>query len=286
MRAWKATSTTASAPRSTRWRRACRAKSSRRPHACTHPCCPTSTDPTRARRTGTADARASARPPPTRPMTSSDMSTPVPALPGRARTFRWRFHAARLGLVIVLLAAAAFLPTGEGALERLRYREGDIARERVVAPTDFRVQKDDVTLRREQEEAALAVPPVFVVDQRARTDAAERWSAFQEHALAVVSDPAVGPRERADKLKVLGVTLDGAAAEARSVPGRARRALTELGPWLIEALDAGVVDEKRGGFILGYRNITLRDGDLETTVPATEFMDRREALDRIERHAR
>src|SRR5439155_1566782 len=77
---------------------------------------------------------------------------------------------------------------------------------------------DDVTMRREQEEAALAVPPVFVVDQRARTDAAERWSAFQEHALAVVSDPAVGPRERAEKLKVLGVTLDGAAAEALAGP--------------------------------------------------------------------
>jgi len=219
-------------------------------------------------------------------MTTSDIPSSGPALPDRARTFRWGHHAARLAMVVVLLAAAAILPTGQGALERLRYREGDIARERVVAPTDFRVQKDDVTLRREQEEAALAVPPVFVVDQRARTDAAERWSAFQEHALAVVSDPAVGPRERAEKLKVLGVTLDGAAAEALAVPGRARRALTELGPWLIEALDAGVVDEKRGGFILGYRNITLRDGDLEMTAPATQFMDRREALDRIERHAR
>ncbi len=219
-------------------------------------------------------------------MTSPDQPTPGPALPGRARTVRWGFHAARLLMVVALLAIAAVLPTGQGAIDKLRYREGDIARERVVAPNDFRIQKDDVTLRREQEEAALAVPPVFVVDQRARTDASERWSAFQERALAVVSDPAVGPNERAEKLRLLGVPLEPAAIEALSAPGRARRALTELGAWLTEVLDAGVVAEKRGGFILGYRNVNLREGDLEASAPATRFLDRREALERIQRHAR
>ncbi len=219
-------------------------------------------------------------------MTTHDTASPVPALPDRARTVRWGHHTARLVMVVVLLAAAALLPTGQGVLEKLRYREGDIARERVVAPNDFRVQKDDVTLRREQEEAALAVPPVYVVDQRARTDALERWSAFQERALAVVSDPGVGPRERAEKLKLLGVPLDAAAADALSAPGRARRALSELGQWLAEVLDAGVVGEKRGGFILGYRNVSLREGDVESSAPATRFADRREALDQIQRHAR
>jgi len=183
--------------------------------------------------------------------TTDDLPSAGPALPDRARSVRWGHHSARLAMVAVLLAAAALLPTGQGAGERLRYREGDIARERIVAPADFRVQKDDVTLRREQEEAALAVPPVFTIDQRARTDAAERWAAFQERALAVVSDPAVGPRDRAEKLKLLGATLEGDAADALSVPARARKALTEMGPWLVEVLTTGVVDEKRGGFILG-----------------------------------
>ncbi len=219
-------------------------------------------------------------------MTSPDQPTPGLALPGRARSVRWGFHAARMLMVAALLVVAAVLPTGQGAIDKLRYREGDIARERVVAPNDFRIQKDDVTLRREQEEAALAVPPVFVVDQRARTEAIERWSAFQERALAVVSDPAVGPTERGEKLKLLGVPLDPAAIEALSAPGRARRALTEMGAWLTEVLDAGVVAEKRGGFILGYRNVNLREGDLEVSAPATRFLDRREALERIQRHAR
>src|SRR5262249_35784389 len=110
--------------------------------------------------------------------TSDDLQAPVPALPDRARTFRWGHHVARLAMVAVLLAAAAVLPTGQGALERLRYREGDIARERVVAPADFRVQKDDVTLRREQEEAALAVPPVFVVDHPPPTHPPHPRAAF------------------------------------------------------------------------------------------------------------
>ncbi len=219
-------------------------------------------------------------------MTSSDQPVAVPALPDRARTVRWGFHTARLVIVAVLLAAAAVLPTGQGALDKLRYREGDIARERVVAPADFRIQKDDISLRREQEEAALAVPPVFVIDQRARTDALERWSAFQERALAVVSDPDVGPRERAEKLKLLGVPLDASAAEALSAPGRARRALTDMGGWLAEVLDAGIVGEKKSGLILGYRNVTLRQGDSEASAPATRFLDRREALDRLSGHAR
>jgi len=219
-------------------------------------------------------------------MTAPDTPTPVPALPDRARPVRWGHHAWRLLMVAVLLTVAAVLPTGEGTSDRLRYREGDIARERVVAPADFRVQKDDLTLRREQEEAALAVPPVFVVDQRARTDALERWSAFQERALAVVSDPAVPPAARGEKLQLLGVPLPPEAVEALSAPGRARRALTQLGGWLAQALETGLVAEKRGGFILGYRNISLRDGDVESTVPATQFLDRSEALDRLEQRAR
>jgi len=219
-------------------------------------------------------------------MSAAETSSPVPALPGRARTVRWGHHAARLTMVAILLAVAALLPTGRSTVDRLRYREGDIARERVVAPADFRIQKDDVALRREQEEAALAVPPVFVVDLRARTDAKERWAAFQERALAVVSDPAIAPDQRVERLKLLGVPLDASVAEALSAPGRARRALSELGAWLGEVLEAGIVEEKRGGFILGYRNVDLREGDLERSVPATQFLERREALERIQGRAR
>lgn len=210
----------------------------------------------------------------------------VPALPDRARSFRWGYYAVRLLMAAVLLAAAAALPVGQGALDRLRYREGEIARERVVAPYDFRVQKDDATLRREQEEAALAVPPVFAVDARAGADVLARWSKFQGQALEILGDPHVGPAQRAERVRELGVPLDEDAAAALAAPGRVRRALADLGTWLQEVAQAGVVAEKKGGYVLGYRTVQLRDGDTETPVPASRLLERREALDLIERRAR
>ena len=67
-------------------------------------------------------------------MSSDDLPVAVPALPDRARTVRWAYHAARVGLVVLLLAVAAVLPTGPGAFDRLRYHEGEIARELRVGP--------------------------------------------------------------------------------------------------------------------------------------------------------
>ena len=168
---------------------------------------------------------------------------------------RWGYYAARIGLVLVLLAAAAALPTSHGAGDRLRYREGEIARERIVAPYDFSIHKDDATMRREQEEAALAVLPVYVADAKAQTEVLERWAAFQESALKLVSDPSVSPAERVEKLKALGVPLPADAIEALAAPGRARRCLGSLTGWMGEVLRSGVVAEKKGGFILGYRTV-------------------------------
>ncbi len=198
---------------------------------------------------------------------------------------RWGYYAARLGLVALLLAAAALLPTGHDPGDRLRLREGEISRERVVAPFDFRVQKDETTLRREQEEAALAVPPVFVEDARAQSEMMNRWTTFQDHALALVSDVRISPGDRAAKLKALGVPIDEDAAEALAAPGRARRALEALGNWLGEVAESGVVAEKKGGLVLGYRMVSLRSGETEAPAPASRFFEKREALDRIAQRA-
>jgi putative nucleotidyltransferase with HDIG domain len=199
---------------------------------------------------------------------------------------RWGYHAARIGLVVVLLAAAAVVPTGHGPWDRLRLREGEIARERVVAPYDFRVQKEEATLRREQEEAALAVPPVFVADAKAQAAMLDRWTAFQERAMALVSDVRISPADRAARLKALGVPLDDDAAEALASPGRARRALGAMGAWLSEVAQSGVVAEKKGGFVLGYRSLSLREGDSEAPASASRFFEKREALDHIAVRAR
>ncbi len=188
--------------------------------------------------------------------------------------------------MVVLLAAAALLPTGRGQWERLRLREGEIARERVVAPYDFPVQKDEATLRREQEEAGTAVPPVLVVDARAQAEVLNRWATFEEQALAALADTRLGPDDRLARLRALGVPLEGEAAEAFASPGRARRVLHELGPWLSDLVRAGIVAEKKTGFVLGYRTVALREGETEAPASSGRFYEPREALERIGARAR
>ncbi len=215
-----------------------------------------------------------------------DESTSVPALPGRARSFRWRYFLVRALYVVLLLALAAALPGGSRARDKYRYREGDIARDRVVAPYDFRVQKDETVLRREQQQAAVAVPPVFVVDARISTETLARFATFQERALAAVLDPALEQQERTKRLRTLGVPLSEDAARALAAPGRARRALRELGGILHELYSAGVVAEKRNNLLFGYRLVNVREGETELPRPVSLLYDRREALAHVEQRAR
>ena len=214
------------------------------------------------------------------------MSLTLPALPDRVRPFRWGYYAVRITLVLVLLAAAAVLPAGRGVPDKYRYHEGEIARERVVAPYDFRVEKDEATLRHEQEQAAASIPPVFVVDARVPSEMLGRFATFQEKVLALVLDAGLDPGERATKIRGLGVPLSEESAAALSVPGRARRVLRELGGWFHEIYEAGVVPEKRNGQVLGYSMIHVRDGETELVRAASLLYDRREALDVIDRRAR
>ena len=215
-------------------------------------------------------------------MSASDLA--IPALPDRARSYRWGHYTVRALLMLTLLAAAA-APIGHGAAEHFPYHEGDIARERVVAPFDFRVEKDDATLRRQQEQAASAVPPVYVVDQRVSSETLNRFATFEEKVLAVVLNPRLGPLERANQVRALGVPLSAEAGEALAAPGRARHVLRELGSWLHEVHDAGVVSEKRGDEIAGYHTIILRDGETEGPRAASLLYDRREALLLIQQKA-
>lgn len=213
-------------------------------------------------------------------------TTPLPALPDRARPFRWGYFAVRVLLVAVLLGAVAALPSGHQVPEKFRYHEGDIARERVVAPYDFRVEKDEGALRREQEAAAAAVSPVFTVDPRVSGEMLDRFAHYQERVLDAVLDPSLQPTERLARVRALGVPLSEGSAAALTSPGRARRALRELGTWLHEIYDAGVVNEKRGDLLQGYRTIQLRDGEQEAPRASSLLYDRRQALALIERRAR
>jgi putative nucleotidyltransferase with HDIG domain len=217
-------------------------------------------------------------------MTVIDPAT-RPALPDRARSFRWGHYAVRALLIAVLLALSVLLPSHPRGDDKYRYRIGDIARERIVAPYDFRVQKDEATLRREQQTASATVPPVFVVDARVSSETLDRLAQFQEKVLQLVLDPVLPPLERVSRLQGLGVTLSDESARALAAPGRARRVLRDLGTWLHDLSTAGIVPEKQNGLLQGYRTIALREGETEQARAISMLYDRREALDTIARRA-
>ena len=218
-------------------------------------------------------------------MTVTD-SPAHPSLPDRARPFRWGYFLVRALLVVLLLVVAALLPGQGGARDKFRYRVGDISTDRVVAPFDFRIEKDEATLRREQEEAAAAVPPVYVIDPRVSSDMQQRFATFQERALAVVEDANLRPADRTERLRSQGVPLSEESARALSAPSRVRQVLGAMNGWLNEVYDAGVVAEKRAGQIQGYAVVRLRDGEAETTRSASLLYDRIEATAQLERRAR
>jgi putative nucleotidyltransferase with HDIG domain len=219
-------------------------------------------------------------------MSVIEPASPRPALPDRPRRFRWRYYLARTLMVVILLAVAAALVPGGRMQDRLRYREGDIARERIVAPYDLPVHKDEATLRREQEQAAASVPPVFVVDARVSADNLARFATFQERALAAVGGGSESPEPRFRDLKAIGASLSDEHLRALTSPGRARRTLRDVDGWLRELLVKGVVAEKRNGLLLGYRSVTVREGESETLRDAGALADRREAAAWVEQRAR
>lgn len=216
----------------------------------------------------------------------SDSESTHPPLPDRARPFRWGYFLVRVLLVVLLLGVAAVLPGRGNAPEKLRYRVGDISTDRVIAPFDFRIEKDDAALRAEQDAAASAVPPVYVVDPRVSADMQRRYATFQERVLAAVGDESPRPGERIERLRTLGVPLSEESARALTAQGRARQVLTAMNGWLTEIYEAGVVDEKRNGQIQGYTAVRLRKGESETTQPASLLYDRAEAQELLERRAR
>src|SRR5205814_7454447 len=87
-----------------------------------------------------------------------DARTRGPALPDRERPATPWARIARRVLAAVLVIAAGVLAFPQTRLTgHYPYRQGQTAREPVVAPFDFQVLKDEVALEREREAATGAV---------------------------------------------------------------------------------------------------------------------------------
>ena len=118
------------------------------------------------------------------------------------------------------------------------------------------------------------MPPVFVVDARLSSEVKHRFAMFQQGVEQVLADGELRPDARAERLRTLGVPLSEPSAAALSAPGRANRVLTDMGAWLNDIYESGVVEEKQADRVQGYTSFTLREGETESMRAVSLVYDR------------
>jgi putative nucleotidyltransferase with HDIG domain len=179
---------------------------------------------------------------------------------------------ALLSLVVVAAGVFAFPqihPSGFG------YHPGDIARERVVAPFDFHVQKDDAALAHERELAGLAVPPVAVHDPRVWVDVEGRLASFEDGVNAATARTTDAP-EREAQLRQLGVSLPPDAFRALAVAGRAPRILGSAHAILADLFARGIVADRHAPLFTGATVLSVRTPAGEQPTSLDSLWDLRE----------
>jgi putative nucleotidyltransferase with HDIG domain len=198
-----------------------------------------------------------------------------PALPDRERPGRPWGRWVRRALLAVLVVVTGVLAFPQPQTRGSAVQVGEIARERLTAPFDFRIRKDEAVLAREREAAARAIPPVLRVEPRVWDGVRARYASFVEGATSVLARTQPGA-ERQALLRQLGVPLPADAWAALSTPGRASRVFEEAARLLDETAAAGVVADKRAPALAGRTVADLRTSAGERTVPLDSLYDLRE----------
>src|SRR5262249_36276646 len=179
---------------------------------------------------------------------------------------------ALLGVAVVTAAVLSFPqfhPSGPG------YHVGDIAREKVVAPFEFHVKKDDATLAHERDMAALAVPPVATRDARVWLDVAGRYASFEE-GVTSAGARADDPAEREAMLRQLGVSLPAETYRTLAMPNRAGRVLGTARAILADQFARGIVADRRSPSFAGATDVSVRSSAVEQKTPLDSLWDLRD----------
>ncbi|MGH7726226.1 MAG: HD family phosphohydrolase [Candidatus Eiseniibacteriota bacterium] len=201
------------------------------------------------------------------------MASPLrPSLPDRAVPGRDIGRLIRRAAIALLVVVSGVLAFREPRVASRGYQVGDVAREKVTAPFDFHIRKDDVQLARERDQAAREVPPVLALDPRVAADAQSRFAAFKENVLSIGARE-IGPAERQILLRQLRVPLPPATYPALASPGRAERVLDASAGYLTELYAAGIVTDKRGTALAGRTNVDVRTAAGERVTPLDSLYD-------------
>ncbi|MCG6956714.1 MAG: HDIG domain-containing protein, partial [Gemmatimonadetes bacterium] len=193
--------------------------------------------------------------------------------PGRSMNERVLHHGARVVLLLALVALVTtlFMPTAGPGMPQ--YEEGMVAPEDVIAKIPFPVPKTPEELQRDRSLAMSSVPPTFTFVPEAADTMEARLRVFFDQL-----DSAAAQGQRAGIERMLhqtSVMASPSQVDALVDPAT-RRLLRET------ALDAaarfiphGVADAGQTGDITSA-TVTVRQGDVERSVPANEIRTQRD----------
>jgi putative nucleotidyltransferase with HDIG domain len=193
--------------------------------------------------------------------------------PGPSTGARIAHHGARLALLVGLavLITALFPPTARLAVGR--YDVGMVAPEDVIARVPFSVPKSVEELAQEKRLAMGSVPPTFdYKPEVADTMAAHLRAFFDQIDSAVAAGSRAGVEQvlRGSSLVATAFQVDALMNDATR--GMLRRAAVAAAT---DLLPRGVVDAGQAADV-STPSITVREGEGERSVPATQIYTQRE----------
>ena len=206
-----------------------------------------------------------------------------PVLPDAptSRRARWRYHAVRWSLLLLVAFATHLAFPTPDIIQIPSYSVGQTADRTVVAPISFVVRKSEEEIGREGEERALSVRPVYRFDAQARDSAVAALSRFM--ALVDAAAPS-GAAIVARAGETRSVSLSQDEAQWLSDPSNRESVRDSLTNFVNRLLSNGIAD---AGTVRAERSeviVLLRDGQ-ERLVPRNSLITFSDFVERSDRAA-
>ncbi len=194
---------------------------------------------------------------------------------------RWRYHAVRWGLLLLVAFATHLAFPTPDIIQIPTFSVGQTADRTVVAPISFVVRKSEEEIGREGEERALAVRPVYRFDAQARDSAVAALNRFL--ALVDAAAPS-GAAIVARAGETRSVSLSQDEAEWLSDPANRASVRDSLVNFVNGLLSNGIAD---AGTVRAERSeviVLLRNGQ-ERLVPRSSLITFSDFVERSDRAA-
>jgi len=181
-------------------------------------------------------------------------------------------------IVLEMLFPQALPETG------VELQVGQVAREEIVAPFDFRVLKSEDALEQERANAAALVVPVFRLDQNVQAVSRTSLGDFLTRVYEIRGG--TEPRQqKLDMLGQLGVVLSESTREILLSTARAQAVEERAREILFLIYETGVLRERGAPELADDATVTLLRGDEETIVRKANFLPEGMLVETVQREA-